>query len=437
MKLMLAAILAAASCASIAQAQQGRPIQAAVPTETPTAAQPLPGLSLDQAVSAAGGSAPSGAAASASVEAAQAARAVAELRPDPVFQGQVENVVGSGPYRGVRNAETTIGVAIPIELGGKRGARVAVADAQVSRAQLQKAIVAADIRVQVTQLYIDVIAAERRLVTARDQARIAGEVLRGASVRVQAGRASPLEQQRADVARINADTNVERLTRLAEAARTNLARRLGRPIDGTLDVELLDRLPPATFGPAAPVQTAGTLELAAADADLVIADAGIRLARANRVPDINVGPALRRLEATNDTAAVFAISIPIPAFNNGRAAIAQATAERTRAEAVRRITALDVEQAITDAQAEVANAATSARAAVGLALAAAAEAARIARIGYREGKFGQLDLLDAERTLAETRVAAIDALADYQNARARLERLTASVPTTSSEGTDR
>ena len=46
------------------------------------------------------------------------------------------------------------------------------------------------------------------------------------------------------------------------------------------------------------------------------------------------------------------------------------------------------------------------------ALAAAEEAARIARIGYREGKFGQLDLLDAERTLAQTRAAAIDALLD-------------------------
>ena len=437
MKTMLAAMLAAASCASIAQAQQEAAPQAATPSETPTAAQPLPGFSLDQAVSAAGGAAPSGAAATASVEAAQAARTVAGLRPNPVFQGQVENVVGSGPYRGVRSAETTVGVAIPIELGGKRGARVAVADAQISRAQLQSAIVAADIRVQVTQLYVEAIAAERRLVTARDQARIAAEVLRGAAVRVQAGRASPLEQQRADVARINADANVERLTRLAEAARTNLARRLGRPIDGTLDAGLLDRLPPATFGPAAPLQTAGTLALAAADADLAIADAGIRLARANRVPDINVGPALRRLEATNDTAAVFAISIPIPLFNNGRAAIAQATAERTRAEAVRRVTALDVEQAITDAQAEAANAATTARAAVGPALAAAEEAARIARIGYREGKFGQLDLLDAERTLAETRVAAIDALANYQNARARLERLTAPAPTTNTGGTDR
>lgn len=436
MKKMIAVALAAASCASIAQAQQVQRQQGLAPSvATQMAAEPI--FTLDQAVLAASGIAPSGAAARAVIEAAQAGRKVAGLRPNPVAQGQVENVVGSGPYRGLRSAETTIGVAIPVELGGKRGARVAVADAQVSRAQLQRAIVAADIRMQVTQLYVDAIAAERRLATARDQARIAGEMLRGASVRVQAGRASPLEQQRADVARINANAHVERMTRLAEVGRANLARRLGRSIDGPLDTELLVRLPAATFGPTAPARTAGTLALAAADADLAINDAGIRLARANRIPDINVGPALRQLAATKDTVAVFAISVPIPLFNNGRAAIAQAVAERTRADAERRVIALDVEQAITDAQAEAANAATTARAAIGPALAAATEAARIARIGYREGKFSQLDLLDAERTLAETRVAAIDALANYQNARARLERLTAPAPTTNPGETDR
>lgn len=387
-----------------------------------------PVLTLDDAVLAAGGTAPANAAAAAAVEAAAAGRTVAGLRPNPVFQGQIENIIGSGPSRGLQSAETTFGLAVPIELGGKRGARVAVANAQVSRAELQAIIAAADVRVQVTQLYVNAIAAERRLVTARDQARIAADVLRGAGVRVQAGRASPLEQQRAEVARISADANLERQIRLSEAARTNLARRIGRAIDGPLDAGLLDRLPASSYGPAPPTQSAGTLALAAADADLAIADAGIRLARANRVPDLNFGPAVRRLSATNDSAAVFAISIPIPVFGNGRAAIAQATAERNRTEAVRRVTALDVEQAITDAQAEAANAATAARAAAGPALAAAREAARIARIGYREGKFSQLDLLDAERTLAETRVAAIDALANYQNARARFERLTAPAP---------
>src|SRR3546814_392548 len=220
---ILSAMLAAASCATMAQAQVG-----------PSApfAQDAPVYTLDQAVSAAGGSAPAAEAATAAVDAARAGRTVAGLRPNPVVQGQVENVIGSGPYRGVRSAESTVGFAIPIELGGKRGARVAVANAQLSRAEIQAAIIAADVRLQVTQLYVEAVAADRRVTTARDQARIASHALRAAAVRLQAGRASPPEPQRADVARINADANVERQLRLAEAAPANLARRLGRPLDG-------------------------------------------------------------------------------------------------------------------------------------------------------------------------------------------------------------
>jgi cobalt-zinc-cadmium efflux system outer membrane protein len=418
MKKLLAAMLAAASCASAAQAQQER---ISVDTSAPI-------LTLEQAVAVVVGAAPLADAANAGIEAAQANRTVAGLRPNPLAQAQVENIAGTGPYSGLKSAETTMGVALPIELGGKRSARVAVADAQLSRAELEAAVVAADVRLQVSALYVEAIAAERRLATARDQLRIAEDALRAARVRVQAGRASPLEEQRADVAKINAAASLERATRLADVARLNLARRLGRPIDGALDVALLDRLPTAPYGPTIMPSASGTLTLAAAEADLAVADAGIRLARANRVPDLNIGPAVRRLEATHDTAAVFSVSIPIPLFNNGKAAVAQASAERTRVEARRRMTALDVEQAIAEAQAEAANAETTARAAVGPALAAAQEAARIVRIGYREGKFGQLDLLDAERTLADTRIAAIDALANFQNARARLERLTAPAP---------
>ena len=187
--------LIAASCASIAHAQVG---------SIAPFSQDSPVYTLEQAVSSAGGSAPATEAASAAVEAARAGRTVAGLRPNPVVQGQVENVVGSGPYRGVRSAETTVGFAIPIELGGKRGARVAVANAQLSRAEIQAAIIAADVRLQVTQLYVEAVAADRRVATARDQARIASDALQAARIRVQAGRASPLEEQRAEVARINA-----------------------------------------------------------------------------------------------------------------------------------------------------------------------------------------------------------------------------------------
>lgn len=411
-----AALLAAASCVAVAQAR-----------DLTMAAADGPVLTLEAAIAAAGGSAPAADAARAGVAAADAARAVAGLRPNPTVQAGVEDVAGTGPYAGFDGAETTVSLAMPIELGGKRRARIGLADAQARRARLLAAIAQADIRLQVTQLYIDAVAAERRLATARDQARIAAEAKEAARLRVRVGRASPIEEQRAEVARINADAGVERAVRLADTARANLARRIGRPVTGPIDLDRLDRIS-APYGPSVAPDAAGTLAMAAADADLAVADADVRLARSQRVPDLTVGPGLRRLEATNDMAAIFSIAVPIPLFNAGKAAVDQAGAERNRAEARRRMTALDIEQAIADAGTEVANAATTARAASGPALAAAQEAARIARIGYREGKFGQLDLLDAERTLADTRIAAIEALAAYQNARARLERLTAPAP---------
>ncbi|TGX55800.1 TolC family protein [Sphingomonas gei] len=413
MSRIFAAVLAAALCASQAAAQ-----------DTTSPAAPF---TLDDALAAARQTSPALEAASADLRASSAARTVAGLRPNPSLQAETENVVGSGAYRGLDSAETTIGFALPIELGGKRSARIGVADAQSGRARIDAAIAEADLGLRVTQAYIAAVAAQRRLGIARERAGIAGETYRGAGIRVRAGRASPIEEQRADVLRINAEAAAARAEREAMVARDTLARLIGRQVPAELDLAWFDRID--GYGPSARAAADGTLALAAADAEVVTADAQVRLARSQRIPDVTLSAGARRLEATNDTAAVFGVSVPLPLFNNGSAGVAQARAERDRAEARRRMVRIDAEQAIAAAEAEVANAAADARNATGPALAAAVEAARIARIGYREGKFGQLDLLDAERTLAETRAAAIDALAAWHDARARLQRLTSAVPT--------
>ena len=173
--------------------------------------------------------------------------------------------------------------------------------------------------------------------------------------------------------------------------------------------------------------------MVAAEADVRTADAQVRVARSLRVPDLTVSTFARRLEATNDTAAVVGISIPIPFFNNGSAFVAQSRSEQTQAIALRNLAVVDTRQQIASAQTEVANAAATARAAGGPGLAAAQEAARIARIGWSQGKFDQIALLDAERTLSQTRQTYVDALAAYHDAQARLDRLTTPAPTNSGD----
>ncbi len=413
-----AAFLAVASCASVAQAQTA--------TSPPPADQQT--FSLDRALSLAGAFSPSLQSASAGVRAASAARTVAGLRPNPEIQAVTENVAGSGQYRGARSAETTVGLALPIELGGKRSARIAVANSQGDRAQINAAIAAADLRLRVTQAYIEAIAAEQRLGIARDQTRIADNAFKAAQTRVQAGAGAPIDQQRADVLRVNASLGEQKAVRVAEVARGNLARLLGQPLTGPLDVAWFTSIKQESYGPRLPAGASSTLTLAAARADLNTASAQVRLARSQRVPDVTISASARRLAATNDTAAVLGLAIPLPLFNNGTAAVRQAQALQDQADAQRRLVGLDAEQDIAGAQADLDNAAASARTAGGPALAAAAEAARIARVGYAQGKFSQLDLLQAEQTLADTRAAYADALANYHDAEARLARLTAPAP---------
>ncbi|BAV66711.1 TolC family protein [Sphingobium cloacae] len=449
---IIAAVLAAASLAEAAGAQTapspGLPAASA-------ASQTAPIFTLDSALAAGGmspspsaanissttrplggpsaapTSLPSVAAATAGVDAATAARRVAGLRPNPELQSQVENIAGSGVYKGLRSSETTVGVALPLELGGKRPARVALATARLTRAQIQAEIARADLRLRIIQLYIEAAAAERRADVLAEQASIAANAFRASRERVTAGDVGPIEQQRADVLRINAQVAAESAARQAQAARTNLATLLNAPVTGPLDQAWFDRVD--GYGPPRPIEVEGTLTLAAAEADVRTADAQVRVAKSLRVPDLTVSTFARRLQATGDTAAVVGISIPIPLFNNGSAFVAQSRSEQTVAVAQRNLAVIDTRQAIASAQAEVANAAATARAAGGPGLAAAQEAARIARIGWAQGKFDQIALLDAERTLSQTRQTYVDALAAYHDAQARLDRLTTPAPLVSGD----
>jgi cobalt-zinc-cadmium efflux system outer membrane protein len=418
MKSLYAAMLAAASCAGIAQAQT-------VPPAVPVTAGEA--LTLDQALARAGAISPANEVAALGIEAAQAGRAVAGLRPNPTINADVENVIGTGAARGLSGAETTFGFALPLELGGKRPARIAVAEAQTARARIDAVIANADLRLQVTQAYIDAVAAQRRLAVAQDQVGVTAENLRIARDRVIVGANSPIDEQRAALLATNAEAEAERARSGVEASRAALGQLVGTDLSGTLDQAWFETVDAARAGPATPPNAGGTLALAAAGADVTTAEAQLRLARSQRIPDLTLSAGTRRQQATGDVAMLFGVSIPLPVFNNGRAAVGQAAALRNQSEARRRLARFDAERAITAVRAERDRAAASVRAS-GPILTAAQEAARIARVGYGEGKFDQLVLLEAEQALLDARTAAIDARAQYHDAEARLARLTTPAP---------
>jgi cobalt-zinc-cadmium efflux system outer membrane protein len=55
------------------------------------------------------------------------------LRPALEAGFEIENVAGNGDYSGTEAMETTLSLSSVLELGNKRGARIAVADARIDR----------------------------------------------------------------------------------------------------------------------------------------------------------------------------------------------------------------------------------------------------------------------------------------------------------------
>ena len=84
------------------------------------------------------GLAPTSLEADALLDAAEARVRQARVRPNPELGLEAENAFGSGPFSGYANAETTLSLTQDLELWGRRGARVAVAQADAGTAGLRR-----------------------------------------------------------------------------------------------------------------------------------------------------------------------------------------------------------------------------------------------------------------------------------------------------------
>lgn len=376
-------------------------------------------LTLADAIARARNQAPQLQSADAALRAADANVGLSSLRPNPTLSVEAENVLGSGRYAGFGGGEKTFSLSMPLELGGKRGARVRVAEAERGAARIGTQVAQADLTLQITEAFVTLAASERYVEIAKASHALAERAHHAARERVRVGKASPIEEQRADVLRINAEVRLDKALRAMRLAGATIARLTGAAMPVAIASTWFERTGAVVVGQPA----VASLTLAAAEAELTAANARVDAARRDRIPDVTLTAGMRRYGESSEKAAVLALSVPLPLFNQGTAAIARSRAEYDRASAARRGVALEFEQSTAQAEAEVADALAAARAANGPALAAAEEAARIARIGYAEGKFPQLELIEAERSLAETRETSVDALAALHTARARLARL--------------
>lgn len=415
-----AAAFVAAFAATPAAAQATMPDMAG-PQAPSTAPQirtgPLPArLTLSQALDEAEARSPALAAARAEVDAARGRLRQARFRFNPVLNVEVENFAGTGPYSGFNGTETTVSVNQRLDIGGRRKARMTLAEAELAAQEYRFAITRADLGQQVRNLFALGVSARDNLALARDNEERARELTRIARELVDAGKEPPLRGLRAEAALAQATAALRAAEADEVTARRSLAALFGVDIP---PAELVgsDMLPPPRS-----VDAMATLDVRLAEAERVIAEAQLRQARAEGRLDPSVGVGMRQLRETGDRALVASLSIPLPVFDRNQGNVAAARSGTQAAEARRNSTLANTQAEIANARSALAAAEARVTALEGSGISQAREALRLAQLSYRAGKSSLIELLDAQQAYASTQAELIAARRARAEAQATLAR---------------
>lgn len=398
-----------------ANAQQVAPtsVPSVVVASSTQASQPL---TLGAALQAAIDNSPTLSAARREIDAAQGALTQAGVYQNPSLDLEVEDL-----RSGMRS--TTVTLSQPLELGGKRSARVAAAERALEAIRVKNEATEAQLKADVTAAFLSALLSQERVRLAQESLNIARSGSQAASKRVQAGKVSPLEETRSKVAEAN--VRLELVQAQGElAAQLQELRALlagGVPFDA-LDGNalLLPTLPPIDVLQAR-VENSPTMRQARLETSRLSALADLE--QAKRKPDIAVSLGMQRSQQDGRSTAIVGVSIPLPVFDTNRGNIIQSLRLRDKSEDDARALELRLRADLAIARQRMEIASQEVAAVSAEILPSAQLAFDAAAQGFELGKFEYLDVLDAQRTLLQARSQYLRSLGESHRAAADVARL--------------
>ena len=349
----------------------------------------------------------------------------AGLRPNPELTVDLENFLGSEPSRKFETLETTLSISQLVELGGKRAARIGLASSEKEVSRWDYEAKRADVATEVAKSFVDVISAQDRLTLAEEMARLAKEVLNSVAARVAAGKISPVEETKASVAWSISGIDLERAKLALEGARKRLAATWGSAANPMFSkaVGQLDRLTSIPPQEVLADRISRNPDVARWAAEIEQRRAVLAQDRAERIPNVTINAGIRRFRELEDTTFVAGATIPIPIFHRNQGKILESQYRISKAEREREAAGNKVLAALSDAYQALATGYAEATTLKSAVLPGAQSAFEATSEGFRQGKFGYLEVLDAQRTLFEARGRYVEALSSYHKAVADTERL--------------
>lgn len=348
------------------------------------------------------------------------------LRPAPTVGAELENIGGTGSVSGIRGAEATLRLGQVIELGGKQAARTqraAAVVAEQSQVIVQRRL---DVAAEATKRYIALVSAQEELALTRRQSTLAQETQEAVQQRVSRGVTPEGDLAMTEILVVRAELAREHAEHELVSAQFALASLWGEA--GAADVqaqgdlfevaglpsfdELAQRLP-------------GAADAAVFARELDRIEAEQALASAAAKPDLALSAGVRRLEALDDQALVFSLSLPFGTAERSAYAVSRSAAERDGVMARREAAMLDARQQLFARYQELRHAQTEYVALTDRMIPAAERGLNLTRAGYEDARYSVLQLTQVQATLLELQRDRLAAAARYHTLLADIERSTA------------
>jgi cobalt-zinc-cadmium efflux system outer membrane protein len=380
-------------------------------------------------------SSPALAEARATEEAARADVDQARLRPNPTLNLGASNLpletnpppIGNGPGL-AHNVVTSLELEQPLELGGKRSRRVAVASGALAGAGLSRADAVRKARAELRLAFWGAVRARERRVLAEAVRARSAETVRITRARFANQDISALDLDKIELEAAQQENDLADAVANERAAVSALLVLVGpgAPAEVEVSGELASSAPPLDPDRLAERARSARPDLAAARRAVETAQASVSLAQAQAVPDVTVGLGYVRSRAVqsgdNPQTLGVTVSLPLPLFSRNQGEIAKARVEVSRAQDASRAVEDRIGREVVTAHAHYAAAAEKVARYDGGALSRAERALSVAEKTYRSGDRSLLEFLEAERTFIAVRADYLDTMYELRAARLELEQ---------------
>lgn len=336
-----------------------------------------------------------------------------------------------------------------VELGGKRSARLGLANAQYQLATVQLDAQRLGVRDQVRRAYAELAAAEGYAKALEEQTKLVQKLLEIARKRFEAGAAPEADVLQAKLSRMQLEPQQKQVQNRIQTDLIQFNALLGTPLQQAIDVKdksLFDLTvrktelvpaPDAVFPPVEALLTRAysrRLDLKTSQQQQEVARRQLSVTKAQRVPDLQLTagyvfstytnaqdiPSSLNGSQANGVFVGATVTVPLFYHQQGEAAQAQATINQASKQvaAQRQQVSADVQTAYRS----LVTAAENVRQYRSQLLPASREVAALAQESYQVGKTNLASAIVAEQANQQVRSGYLDAVTAYQNAYADLEK---------------